>query len=806
MATATDAVFELVKLTLGFDPNQRGVSTATSERLDKLDHTSRSILHKTSEKLADARTRLIPTPVKAADFDKAESLKETAAFDHALAVRKKYAELRSALGKGWSRDEDGIRAELTALIPGQRNPYVDRATLLSRFSHLKLSDMGITELDGALRGFTKLDELNVSHNKISEANMDVLPRGLKALHALGNHIADVQIKQPLDNLLLLGLGHNRISALPPLMHMMLPRLHVLDLSANDIVDPAQVLAAASKLRQLTHLLLYGCPCAMEINYVPRVMAALPALQSLDDRLITDDARAALLQIADELGIGSSPSSTSGRADASAGVKIEVQIGSVEGLPTPGSVYSHLGLPGTWAIPNVAGRQSVAAPPPEQYQYHITLSLPGCSDLPQSRVVQRPSSAPAASGHGAIDRSGQANNANFPGADGHLSPLSSASSSNSSSNSLGFGTNLVASLQSASAQQQLRQGQRQQRQDLISDGLLSTSSMTTYGGKEALAAALAPPPPPQPAATVAPVTGPAGKGTKTPAASRPGSAAGGSKDAAAAAQAAAAAAAAALLAASALAVPDESFSSLDWSHETSVIHISSSSVLLRDAIKFTPLEVDVWESALVPAHNGAAAASATEEVQSAAQTMAPTSASEQPPARCIARGHASIADLLKPSDLASVDLRLSVALKCRALTGPVEAALDRVSAGITAARALVEAEEAAAARAAAAAAEAAAQQAQAAAAAPAGTPQDRKSSARGAKAATSGATPAAAAAAVPPAPSSASDPVIQSLLKLGDMDERAKAKIARDVCGQASASFAGSIALLLMHTATSDAQR
>ncbi|GMI17590.1 hypothetical protein TrLO_g3932 [Triparma laevis f. longispina] len=123
-------------------------------------------------------------------------------------------------------------------------------------------------------GMNKLEELQISDNHVETLQYN-LPHNLTCLMANRNHISSQLTMSPLPNLTELHIAGNRITSLPDNLHVLLPKLDLLDVSDNRIDDLRCITEAVSKMKE-----------AMEWWYA--IVSLAPQIECLDDMLANSD--------------------------------------------------------------------------------------------------------------------------------------------------------------------------------------------------------------------------------------------------------------------------------------------------------------------------------------------------------------------------------------------------------------------------------------------------------------------------------------------------------------------------------------
>lgn len=156
----------------------------------------------------------------------------------------------------------------------------DEDFVYSFFEDLSLKNAGIVKIDKSLRRFSKLQELNLSRNKLKV--LENIPRSLVVLNAYANEISSIRFDNGgIAPIIHMGLGYNQISD-PNLLMPFCSTLVSLDLSFNNLVSLEEVISCLSKFPRLKYLWLAGNPLALAKSYRIALVYRLPGLESLDD--------------------------------------------------------------------------------------------------------------------------------------------------------------------------------------------------------------------------------------------------------------------------------------------------------------------------------------------------------------------------------------------------------------------------------------------------------------------------------------------------------------------------------------------
>lgn len=165
----------------------------------------------------------------------------------------------------------------------------------------------VSVVDEGLLKFTKLEELVLSANRITEVAADFLPNALRVLELRNNRLSSLGAltrQRPLQ-LQYLGLASNPLGTPEDVSNLTgrhWPQLLCLDLSFCDFEDHRVLLGALCSLPRLRTLLLEGNPFALGLSYPGLTVDSLPQLSCLDTVWISPEERRSfrgLAQIRDE---------------------------------------------------------------------------------------------------------------------------------------------------------------------------------------------------------------------------------------------------------------------------------------------------------------------------------------------------------------------------------------------------------------------------------------------------------------------------------------------------------------------------
>ncbi|XP_029294705.1 leucine-rich repeat-containing protein 43-like [Cottoperca gobio] len=163
------------------------------------------------------------------------------------------------------------------------------------FTTLRIVDKGVSVIDDGLLKFSKLEELVLSANNISEIPAENLPSTLKILELRANRLSALNspTNGPPLRLQYLGLGSNRLGSDDDICYLTgrhWPQLVCLDLSDCEFQDQRALLSALSTLPCLRTLVLEGNPFTLASSYPGFTVDSLPQLSCLDASWISPEER------------------------------------------------------------------------------------------------------------------------------------------------------------------------------------------------------------------------------------------------------------------------------------------------------------------------------------------------------------------------------------------------------------------------------------------------------------------------------------------------------------------------------------
>ncbi|XP_068616906.1 leucine-rich repeat-containing protein 43-like [Brachionichthys hirsutus] len=248
----------------------------------------------------------------------------------------------------WSPQAAALR-RMAVLSPERLNDDC----LYSNFTALRVMDKDVSVIDKGLLKFSKLEELVLSVNRISEVSSENLPRTLKTLELRANCLStlDGLTRCPPPHLRYLGLGSNSLRSQEDVSRLTgrhWPQLVCLDLSDCEFEEQPALLKALRTLPSLRTLVLQGNPLALASCYPGLAVESLPQLSCLDASWISPDERQSFKGLAKMSGLVTNQAS------------VTVSVGRMRG--TTGPVMSV--------------NQNSPDFPFVTYSYFITYEIPG----------------------------------------------------------------------------------------------------------------------------------------------------------------------------------------------------------------------------------------------------------------------------------------------------------------------------------------------------------------------------------------------------------------------------------------------
>ncbi|XP_032372974.1 leucine-rich repeat-containing protein 43 isoform X2 [Etheostoma spectabile] len=192
--------------------------------------------------------------------------------------------------ESWSPQAPALR-QLAVLTPERLHTDF----IYKYFITFRIVDKNVTVIDDGLLKFSKLEELVLSANKISDIPAQNLPSTLKILELRANQLSALN---SLDNglpprLQYLGLGSNSLGSCDDVCYLTgrhWPQLVCLDLSDCEFQDQQSLLKALSTLPCLRTLVLEGNPFTLAPCYPGFTVDSLPQLSCLDASWISPEER------------------------------------------------------------------------------------------------------------------------------------------------------------------------------------------------------------------------------------------------------------------------------------------------------------------------------------------------------------------------------------------------------------------------------------------------------------------------------------------------------------------------------------
>ncbi|XP_035514109.1 leucine-rich repeat-containing protein 43-like [Morone saxatilis] len=192
--------------------------------------------------------------------------------------------------ESWSPQAPALR-QLAVLAPER----LHAGFIYNYFTTLRIVDKGVSVIDNGLLKFSKLEELVLSANKISDIPAVNLPNTLKILELRANQLSALNslTSCPPPRLRYLGLGSNNLRTHEDVSHLTgrhWPLLVCLDLSDCEFQDQQALLNALSTLPCLRTLVLEGNPFILACCYPGFTVDSLPQLSCLDASWISPEER------------------------------------------------------------------------------------------------------------------------------------------------------------------------------------------------------------------------------------------------------------------------------------------------------------------------------------------------------------------------------------------------------------------------------------------------------------------------------------------------------------------------------------
>ncbi|XP_041792380.1 leucine-rich repeat-containing protein 43-like [Chelmon rostratus] len=224
--------------------------------------------------------------------------------------------------ESWSPQAPALR-QLAVLTPER----LQTDFIHSYFTAIRIVDRGVSVIDDGLLKFSKLQELVLSANMISEIPAENLPSSLTILELRANRLSTLSslTSHPPPRLHYLSLGSNILGSHEDISHLTgrhWPQLVCLDLSDCEFQDQQALLNALCTLPCLKSLVLEGNPFTLASCYPGFTVDSLPQLSFLDASWISPEDRRrfkGLAKISDLI---------VDRASAT------VSVGRMKGIPDP----------------------------------------------------------------------------------------------------------------------------------------------------------------------------------------------------------------------------------------------------------------------------------------------------------------------------------------------------------------------------------------------------------------------------------------------------------------------------------------
>ncbi|XP_059193563.1 leucine-rich repeat-containing protein 43-like [Centropristis striata] len=224
--------------------------------------------------------------------------------------------------ESWSPQAPALR-QLAVLTPERLHTDF----IYNYFTTLRIIGKGVSIVDNGLLKFSKLEELVLSANNISEIPAENLPRTLKILELHANKLSALNslTNHPPPRLQYLGLGSNRLGSRYDVCYLTgrhWPQLVCLDLSDCEFQDQRALLNALRTLPFLRTLVLQGNPFTLAPSYPGFTVDSLPQLSCLDASWIAPEERRCFRGLVDKTDL------MVDRASAT------VRVGRLRGIPDP----------------------------------------------------------------------------------------------------------------------------------------------------------------------------------------------------------------------------------------------------------------------------------------------------------------------------------------------------------------------------------------------------------------------------------------------------------------------------------------
>ncbi|XP_024130326.1 leucine-rich repeat-containing protein 43 isoform X2 [Oryzias melastigma] len=215
---------------------------------------------------------------------------ETESADELLDLLKCPCSPWGQVDDSWSPQVSTLR-ELAVLTPERlRKNFIH-----NHFTTLRIVDKGVSVIDDGLLKFSKLEELVLSANLVTEIAVDRLPITLKVLELRANRLSSLSGLSScrLPQLQYLSLGSNPIGLHEDVSHInggKWPQLVCLDLSDCCFEDQQALVKALGTLSRLKTLVLEGNPFTLAPAYPGLTVDTLTQLAYLDGSEISPEER------------------------------------------------------------------------------------------------------------------------------------------------------------------------------------------------------------------------------------------------------------------------------------------------------------------------------------------------------------------------------------------------------------------------------------------------------------------------------------------------------------------------------------
>ncbi|KAM9743604.1 leucine-rich repeat-containing protein 43-like [Menidia menidia] len=192
--------------------------------------------------------------------------------------------------ESWSPQAPSLRQQ--AVLTPER---LHTDCIYDSFKTLRILDKGVSVIDNGLLKFSKLEELVLSANLISEIPVENLPETLKILELRANRLSSLSslTRLPPPQLHYLGLGSNSLGSCEDVSHLTgihWPMLVCLDLGDCQFEEQQSLMGALCTLPCLKTLVLEGNPISLSPAYPGFTVDSLPRLAWLDGSWISPDER------------------------------------------------------------------------------------------------------------------------------------------------------------------------------------------------------------------------------------------------------------------------------------------------------------------------------------------------------------------------------------------------------------------------------------------------------------------------------------------------------------------------------------